>query len=102
MSFTSLFARLLITTFNFKQSHHILLTISVFFSDPFVKVYLLVSGKRVKKKKTASCKDTDNPTWNEALSFSLSSNNIQDAALEVNIYSSAIIYLEPKSTERKM
>lgn len=50
-----------------------------------MKVYLVVSGKRVKKKKTASCKDTTEPVWNEALSFSLSSNNLQDAAIEVGL-----------------
>ncbi|XP_077296894.1 synaptotagmin beta [Arctopsyche grandis] len=55
--------------------------------DPFVKVYLVVSGKRVKKKKTAICKDTTEPVWNEALSFSLSSSNLQDAAIEVCVSS---------------
>ncbi|KAB0798857.1 hypothetical protein PPYR_06737 [Photinus pyralis] len=51
--------------------------------DPIVKVYLLVSGKRVKKKKTAARKNTRNPVWNEALSFSLSSSNLSNAAIEV-------------------
>ncbi|KAJ8946703.1 hypothetical protein NQ318_006961 [Aromia moschata] len=50
--------------------------------DPFVKVYLLVNGKRVKKKKTASKKGSCNPVWNEALTFSLSSSNLANAALE--------------------
>ncbi|KAK5643895.1 hypothetical protein RI129_007740 [Pyrocoelia pectoralis] len=51
--------------------------------DPIVKVYLLVSGKRVKKKKTAARKNTRNPVWNEALSFSLSSSNLSNAAIEI-------------------
>ncbi|XP_018322417.1 synaptotagmin-5 isoform X2 [Agrilus planipennis] len=53
--------------------------------DPFVKVYLIVNGKRVKKKKTAARKNTTNPVWNEALSFSLSSSNLPNAAIEVSL-----------------
>ncbi|CAH1371657.1 unnamed protein product [Tenebrio molitor] len=52
--------------------------------DPFVKVYLLVNGKRIKKKKTAARKGSCNPVWNEALTFSLSASNIANAAIEVN------------------
>ncbi|CAH1968325.1 unnamed protein product [Acanthoscelides obtectus] len=54
--------------------------------DPFVKVYLQVNGKRVKKKKTASKKGSCNPVWNEALTFSLSSSNVPNAAIEVLIF----------------
>ncbi|KAG7305282.1 hypothetical protein JYU34_009324 [Plutella xylostella] len=50
--------------------------------DVYVKVYLLVNGKRVKKKKT-NRKDINNPVWNEALSFSLPSASLQDASIEV-------------------
>lgn len=57
-----------------------------FILDPFVKVYLLVNGKRVKKKKTVSRKGSCNPVWNEALNFSLSANNLPNAALEVTDY----------------
>lgn len=60
-----------------------MLMTNVIFLDPMVKVYLLVSGKRVKKKKTAARKNTRNPVWNEALSFSLSSSNLSSAAIEV-------------------
>lgn len=59
------------------------LMFSSFFLDPFVKVYLLVNGKRVKKKKTASRKGSCNPVWNEALTFSLSASNLPNAAIEV-------------------
>ncbi|KAJ8949692.1 hypothetical protein NQ314_008155, partial [Rhamnusium bicolor] len=54
--------------------------------DPFVKVYLLINGKRVKKKKTASKKGSCNPVWNEALTFGLSSNNLANAAVEITIF----------------
>ncbi|XP_061379003.1 synaptotagmin-5-like isoform X1 [Danaus plexippus] len=50
--------------------------------DVYVKVYLLVNGKRVKKKKT-NRKEINNPIWNEALSFSLPSSNLQEASIEV-------------------
>ncbi|XP_045488234.1 synaptotagmin-5 isoform X2 [Pieris rapae] len=50
--------------------------------DVYVKVYLLVNGKRVKKKKT-NRKEINNPVWNEALSFSLSSANLQEASVEI-------------------
>ncbi|KAK7867767.1 hypothetical protein R5R35_002266 [Gryllus longicercus] len=51
--------------------------------DPFVKVYLLSGGKRVKKKKTAARKGNSNPVWNEALSFNVPSANLTQAAVEV-------------------
>ncbi|KAJ8919456.1 hypothetical protein NQ315_016556 [Exocentrus adspersus] len=53
--------------------------------DPFVKVYLVVNGKRVKKKKTAK-KGSCNPVWNEALTFSLSANNLANAAVEISVF----------------
>jgi Ca2+-dependent lipid-binding protein len=52
-------------------------------SDPFVKVYLLSGGKRVKKKKTAARKGTSNPVWNEALTFNVASSSLSNAAVEV-------------------
>ncbi|XP_044730037.1 synaptotagmin-5 [Chrysoperla carnea] len=51
--------------------------------DPFVKVNLIVNGKRVKKKKTASRKFTSDPVWNEAMTFSISSSNLNQAAIEI-------------------
>ena len=54
-----------------------------YFVDPFVKVYLLSGGKRVKKKKTAVRKGTCNPVWNEALTFNVASSNLSNSAIEV-------------------
>ena len=53
------------------------------FLDPFVKVYLLTGGKRVKKKKTAARKGTCNPVWKEALSFNVASSNVSNTVAEV-------------------
>ncbi|CAG9860369.1 unnamed protein product [Phyllotreta striolata] len=52
----------------------------------FVKVYLIINGKRTKKKKTVVKKGTSNPIWNEALTFTLSANNIANAAVEISIF----------------
>ncbi|XP_047112001.1 synaptotagmin-5, partial [Schistocerca piceifrons] len=51
--------------------------------DPFVKVYLLNGGKRVKKKKTAARKSNCNPVWNEALTFNVASSILPQTAVEV-------------------
>jgi Ca2+-dependent lipid-binding protein len=41
------------------------------FVDPFIRVALLVDGKKVKRKKTSVKKGTTAPVWNEALSFNV-------------------------------
>ncbi|CAG7717906.1 unnamed protein product [Allacma fusca] len=51
--------------------------------DPFVKVYLVGGGKRLKKKKTSARKHTNNPVWNEAVSFSIPSGQLSTAAVEI-------------------
>lgn len=52
---------------------------------PYVKLYLIVNGKRVKKKKTSLGKSNDpqNPIWNEAFTFNVPQAQISVAALEV-------------------
>jgi hypothetical protein len=42
-----------------------------FFSDPFVKVYLLQNGKKVNKKKTTVKRGEQSPIFNEAMIFSV-------------------------------
>lgn len=41
-------------------------------SDPYVKVMLLIHGKKVRKKKTSVQFNTLNPTYNESLEFDVS------------------------------
>lgn len=61
---------------------HVLYT---FFADPYVKIYLLCQGKRIKKKKTTVKKNTMNPVYNEALVFDVPSENIEDVSLVVKV-----------------
>ena len=42
-----------------------------FFSDPYVKIYLLFNGQRIAKKKTHVKKRTLNPVFNESFVFEL-------------------------------
>lgn len=59
--------------------------ISIFSSDPYVKVYLLCQGKRIKKKKTTVKKNTLYPVYNEALVFDVPADNIEDVSLIVKV-----------------
>lgn len=55
----------------------------------FVQMYLIINGKRVKKKKTMSAKGSDpkSPIWNEAFTFNLPSTSFPTSGLEVKICS---------------
>lgn len=55
------------------------------FLDPYVKVYLLCQGKRIKKKKTSVKKNTLFPVYNEALVFDVPADNIEDVSLIVKV-----------------
>ncbi|XP_046748568.1 synaptotagmin-10-like [Diprion similis] len=54
-------------------------------SDPYVKVYLLCQGKRIKKKKTTVKKKTLCPVYNEALVFDVPSENVEEVSLVVKV-----------------
>ncbi|XP_064544810.1 synaptotagmin-11 isoform X1 [Drosophila montana] len=55
--------------------------------EPYVKIYLIQNGKRIKKKKTSITKsdDASNPIWNEAFTFNLQSNYLHSAAIEIYV-----------------
>lgn len=51
----------------------------------FFQFYLIVNGKRIKKKRTAAVKfnDPSNPIWNESFTFSFPQATIPVSAFEV-------------------
>ena len=50
-------------------------------SDPYVKVILLINGKKIRKKKTSVVPNTLNPIYNESLEFDLTDEELQNADL---------------------
>ncbi|XP_037904640.1 synaptotagmin-6 isoform X1 [Hermetia illucens] len=57
--------------------------------EPYVKLYLIQNGKRVKKKKTSNGKSNDptNPIWNEAFNFSVPTSAVNSTGIEIYVVS---------------
>lgn len=51
-------------------------------SDPYIKVSLLHSGKRIKKRKTSVVRNTVCPTFNEALIFDVGKDTLRSCLME--------------------
>lgn len=54
-------------------------------SDPYVKIALMMNGKRIKKKKTSIKKCTLNPYYNESFTFEVPFEQIQKVQLVVTV-----------------
>ncbi|XP_072310627.1 synaptotagmin-10 [Eucyclogobius newberryi] len=54
-------------------------------SDPYVKVYLICDGRRLKKRKTTTKKSTLNPVYNEAIIFDIPPENVEQVSLSIMI-----------------
>ncbi|KAL3318207.1 Arf guanine nucleotide exchange factor syt1 [Cichlidogyrus casuarinus] len=54
-------------------------------SDPYVKISLLINGKRVRKKKTSTKMFTLNPYYNESFAFELPFDQVPKANLIVSV-----------------
>ncbi|KAG8198552.1 hypothetical protein JTE90_026453 [Oedothorax gibbosus] len=54
-------------------------------SDPYVKIALMLNGKRMKKKKTSIKKCTLNPYYNESFTFEIPFEQIQKVQLVVSV-----------------
>ncbi|KAK3929936.1 Synaptotagmin-C [Frankliniella fusca] len=52
---------------------------------PYVKVYLLCQGRRIKKRKTTVKRSSLAPVYNEALVFDVPSSNVEDVSLIVKV-----------------
>ncbi|XP_029018756.1 synaptotagmin-10 isoform X2 [Betta splendens] len=54
-------------------------------SDPYVKVYLVCDGRRLKKRKTTTKKSTLNPVYNEAIIFDIPPENVEQVSLSIMV-----------------
>ncbi|XP_013099348.1 synaptotagmin-1 [Stomoxys calcitrans] len=54
-------------------------------SDPYIKVVLMVPGKKNKKRKTGVIRNTINPVYNEALTFDVNKEALKNATLELTV-----------------
>uniref|UniRef100_A0A1A7XU11 Synaptotagmin X n=1 Tax=Iconisemion striatum TaxID=60296 RepID=A0A1A7XU11_9TELE len=54
-------------------------------SDPYVKVYLICNGRRLKKRKTTIKKSTLNPVYNEAIIFDIPPENVEQVSLSIMV-----------------
>ncbi|XP_029681626.1 synaptotagmin-10 isoform X2 [Takifugu rubripes] len=54
-------------------------------SDPYVKVYMVCAGRRLKKRKTTTKKSTLNPTYNEAIIFDIPPENVEQVSLSIMV-----------------
>ncbi|XP_016139295.1 synaptotagmin-6 [Sinocyclocheilus grahami] len=55
------------------------------YSDPYVKVSLICDGRRLKKKKTTTKKNTLNPTYNEAIIFDIPPESMDQVSLHISV-----------------
>ncbi|XP_068958927.1 synaptotagmin-10 [Petaurus breviceps papuanus] len=54
-------------------------------SDPYVKVSLMCEGRRLKKRKTSTKKNTLNPVYNEAIIFDIPPENVDQVSLMIAV-----------------
>lgn len=53
--------------------------------DPYVKVSLMCEGRRLKKRKTSTKRNTLNPVYNEAIVFDVPPENIDQINLSIAV-----------------
>lgn len=59
--------------------------ILVIHTDPYVKVSLMCEGRRLKKRKTSTKRNTLNPVYNEAIVFDVPPENIDQINLSIAV-----------------
>ena len=60
-------------------------TVSQLSLDPYVKVSLMCEGRRLKKRKTSTKRNTLNPVYNEAIVFDVPPENIDQISLLIAV-----------------
>lgn len=60
-------------------------SVSFIFIDPYVKVSLMCEGRRLKKRKTSTKRNTLNPVYNEAIVFDVPPENIEQISLLIAV-----------------
>lgn len=68
-----------VSDLKFLKSHSLLST------DPYVKVSLICDGRRLKKRKTTTKKNTLNPVYNEAIIFDIPPENVEQVSLSITV-----------------
>ena len=58
---------------------------SLYVADPFVRVLLIIDGKKLKRKKTSVRRSSTNPVWNEEMTFNLPADILPKVTLEINV-----------------
>ena len=53
--------------------------------DPYIKIYLIYSGKRIDKKKTTIKKRDLNPVWNENFEFDVPIDKIREISFVLTV-----------------
>lgn len=64
-------------------------------ADPYVKVSLMCEGRRLKKRKTSTKRNTLNPVYNEAIVFDVPPENIDQISLLIAVMDYDRLVLEP-------
>lgn len=57
----------------------------LYFSDPYVKIWLLHEGKKLEKQKTQTKQRTTEPVFNESFVFNVSCEQIRRTALSISV-----------------
>ncbi|XP_019481210.1 PREDICTED: synaptotagmin-10 [Hipposideros armiger] len=60
-------------------------TTAPYYTDPYVKVSLMCEGRRLKKRKTTTKKNTLNPVYNEAIIFDIPPENVEQVSLSIAV-----------------
>ena len=54
-------------------------------ADPYVKIWLIQNGRRVEKRKTVVLKNTQNPEFNETITFEVGSDQVSSTSLTLHV-----------------